>query len=117
VGGAPLAMESASVVAANGMADRLQAKESDLSLRRDAAAPPPPPPPPPAPAAAAAVTVSLRTNFSETAFWQPQLLTGPDGSATFEFTVPDSVTSWNVWAAAITRDLRAGAAQAQTRTV
>ena len=59
----------------------------------------------------------LRSDFCETAFWQPQLLTGPDGSATFEFTVPDSVTSWNVWVAAITRDLRAGSARAQTRSV
>ena len=28
----------------------------------------------------------LRSNFSETAFWQPQLLTGADGSASIEFT-------------------------------
>ena len=39
----------------------------------------------------------LRSNFAETAFWQPHLLTGADGSASIEFTVPDSVTSWNVW--------------------
>ncbi|MCK7482923.1 MAG: hypothetical protein M0C28_41770 [Candidatus Moduliflexus flocculans] len=32
----------------------------------------------------------LRTNFAETAFWQPHLLTGADGTATIEFTVPDS---------------------------
>jgi uncharacterized protein YfaS (alpha-2-macroglobulin family) len=77
-----------------------------VATKAEAKAPPPPP-----------SAVPLRTNFSETAFWQPQLLTGPDGTATFEFTVPDSVTSWNVWAAAVTRDLRAGAARAQTRTV
>jgi uncharacterized protein YfaS (alpha-2-macroglobulin family) len=109
-GGVPQAMEAASVVAGYGMADRLQAKETketDLSLRRDEAASPPPP----------AAAVPLRSNFSETAFWQPQLLTGPDGTASFEFTVPDSVTSWNVWAAAITRDLRAGAVRTQTRSV
>ena len=39
--------------------------------------------------------VELRSDFAETAFWQPHLLTGADGSASFEFTVPDSVTAWN----------------------
>ena len=33
----------------------------------------------------------------------PHLLTGADGSVTFEFKVPDSVTSWNVWVHAITQ--------------
>jgi uncharacterized protein YfaS (alpha-2-macroglobulin family) len=105
---APAAMEAVSVVS-QGMADRVlskEAKETDLSLSRNEAAPPPP-----------AAAVALRSDFRETAFWQPQLLTGPDGTATFEFTVPDSVTSWNVWASAITRDLRAGAVRAQTRSV
>ena len=41
--------------------------------------------------------VELRSDFSETAFWYPHLLTDADGSVTFEFKVPDSVTSWNVW--------------------
>ena len=36
------------------------------------------------------------------------LLTGPDGSVSFEFTTPDSVTEWNVWLHALTADLRAG---------
>jgi uncharacterized protein YfaS (alpha-2-macroglobulin family) len=60
---------------------------------------------------------ALRTNFSETAFWQPQLLTGPDGSASIEFTVPDSVTSWRVFVHAITKDLRAGSVDAEAKTV
>ena len=55
--------------------------------------------------AAAEPAPVLRTDFSETAFWKPQLLTGADGSAAIEFTVPDSVTSWNVWVHAVTRDL------------
>ncbi|MCM3874919.1 MAG: MG2 domain-containing protein [Thermoanaerobaculia bacterium] len=60
---------------------------------------------------------SLRSNFSETAFWQPQLLTGGDGSASIEFTVPDSVTSWRVFVHAVTKDLRGGSADAETKTV
>ncbi len=61
--------------------------------------------------------VSLRSNFSETAFWQPHLLTNADGSASIEFTVPDSVTSWKVFVHAITKDLRGGSAEAETKTV
>ncbi len=61
--------------------------------------------------------VSLRSNFSETAFWTPQLLTNADGSASIEFTVPDSVTSWKVYVHAITKDLRGGSVDAETKTV
>jgi uncharacterized protein YfaS (alpha-2-macroglobulin family) len=61
--------------------------------------------------------VELRTDFSETAFWEPHLLTEEDGSVTFEFTVPDSVTEWNVWTHAITRDLRSGRVQLEARSV
>ncbi len=58
-----------------------------------------------------------RSNFAETAFWQPHLLTGADGTATIEFTVPDSVTAWNVFVQAVTRDLRAGTVQKEVHTV
>ena len=59
----------------------------------------------------------LRTNFSETAFFKPHLLTGKDGSVSFEFEVPDSVTSWNLWAHAITRDLQSGSIRKETKSV
>jgi uncharacterized protein YfaS (alpha-2-macroglobulin family) len=58
-----------------------------------------------------------RSNFSETAFWIPQLLTDKDGSATLEFTVPDSVTAWSAWVHAVTRDLKGGSVQRTTRSV
>jgi len=58
----------------------------------------------------------LRQNFAETAFFQPQLLTGPDGSVAIEFTVPDSVTSWNLWVHALTDDLRAGSEKKELRS-
>ena len=67
--------------------------------------------------AGAAAPPQLRSNFAETAFWQPNLLTGADGTATIEFTVPDSVTSWNVWAHAVTADLRSGSTTKQTQSV
>lgn len=59
----------------------------------------------------------MRSNFAETAFWEPHLLTGADGTAAIEFTVPDSVTSWNVWVHAVTRDLKAGLLHAEARSV
>ncbi len=60
---------------------------------------------------------ALRSEFSETAFWEPHLLTGPDGTASLEFTVPDSVTAWTFWVRALTRDLRAGSLTKEVRTV
>lgn len=68
----------------------------------------------PAPEAPAA---EMRSDFAETAFWQPHLLTGRDGTASIEFTVPDSVTSWNVWVHAVTRDLRSGSLHKEARSV
>ncbi len=74
-------------------------------------------PPPDDGRAAAGAEPALRTNFSETAFWQPHLLTGPDGSATLSFSVPDSVTGWNLWVHAITRDLSSGSVKGELKTV
>lgn len=61
--------------------------------------------------------VELRSEFAETAFWEPHLLTNEDGTAAIEFTVPDSVTSWTFWAQAVTKDLRAGSMEKEVRTV
>ncbi|HVE86757.1 MAG TPA: alpha-2-macroglobulin family protein, partial [Myxococcales bacterium] len=69
-------------------------------------APPEPEPPPPA----------LRQNFAETAFFQPQLLTDSSGGVTIEFTVPDSITSWNLWVHAVTADLRGGSTRRELRS-
>jgi len=69
-----------------------------------------------APAAPPAGT-ELRSNFAETAFWEPRLLTDADGTATIEFTVPDSVTGWRVFVHGVTRDLAGGTLEAETKTV
>ena len=45
------------------------------------------------------------------------LLTGADGSASIELTVPDSVTSWNVWLHAVTKDLRGASLKRETKSV
>src|SRR5204863_181701 len=59
----------------------------------------------------------LRSDFAETAFFRPSLLTDADGTATIEFTAPDSVTAWNVWVHAITRDLAGGSLHEETHSV
>ncbi|WP_285055061.1 alpha-2-macroglobulin family protein [Pedobacter ginsengisoli] len=38
---------------------------------------------------------SLRSNFSDYAFWQPKLLTGQDGKARFKVKFPDDMTNWS----------------------
>jgi uncharacterized protein YfaS (alpha-2-macroglobulin family) len=118
---------------------------SSRATSLEAAGAPPPPPPPPSPVQApatggeeyvmekivltgansrdqaqqpsAAPQEPPRSNFAETAFWIPQLLTDKDGSATLEFTVPDSVTAWSAWVHAVTRDLKGGSVQRTTRSV
>lgn len=52
-----------------------------------------------------------RADFRETAFWIPSVRMNRDGSATIEFTVPDALTSWRLWAVALTRELNAGIAE------
>lgn len=61
--------------------------------------------------------IELRADFSETAFWHPHLRTDADGSVAFDFEVPDSVTSWNVWVHAITRDFQSGSVTREARSV
>ena len=59
----------------------------------------------------------LRSDFSETAFWKPHLVVDETGSVAFEFSVPDSVTEWNVWVHALTNDLRGGSLERRSRSV
>jgi uncharacterized protein YfaS (alpha-2-macroglobulin family) len=61
--------------------------------------------------------VELRSDFSETAFWEPHLLLSNDSSATVVFEVPDSVTDWNLWVHAVTTDLRGGSVTRQAASV
>jgi len=83
-------------------ADRAPAKEDEAKT---------------SPEAAAAEPAPLRSRFDETAFWQPHLLTGADGTAAIEFTVPDSVTGWRVFVHGVTRDLMGGSLEKETLTV
>ncbi|HEU4598019.1 MAG TPA: MG2 domain-containing protein [Pyrinomonadaceae bacterium] len=52
----------------------------------------------------------IRKIFKDTAFWQPALVTGPDGKATAKFELPDNLTTWRATARAVTSDTRVGVA-------
>ncbi len=64
----------------------------------------------------AAAPVQMRSNFAETAFFFPHLVTEADGSVTFSFEMPDSVTSWSVWVHAITKDLKGASEKREVKT-
>src|SRR5439155_6363630 len=52
----------------------------------------------------------IRKEFKDTAFWQPDVVTGADGKATIQFKLPDNLTTWRATARAITGDTRVGSA-------
>ena len=53
---------------------------------------------------------TIRREFKDTAFWQPDVVTGSDGKATVKFKLPDNLTTWRATARAITADTRVGSA-------
>ncbi|MBZ4412299.1 hypothetical protein K8640_29165 [Myxococcus sp. XM-1-1-1] len=124
-------MSFGGVASPSAAAPEMVRNESRVMREQDAPGAPPPPPPPAPPmeqkakaekpnpggGQAEAPSSGLRSNFAETAFWVPHLITGNDGSASLEFTVPDSVTAWNVWVHGLTRDLKGGSAQRTTRSI
>lgn len=52
------------------------------------------------------VIPNTRTNFSELAFFHPQLRTDSKGEATITFTIPESLTTWRFKSLAHTKDIR-----------
>ncbi len=62
---------------------------------------------------AALPTPSLRQDFRDTAFWLPEVRTDDQGQATVTFTLPDNLTTWDVWVRGLTADTRVGEAHAQ----
>jgi hypothetical protein len=53
---------------------------------------------------------SVRREFKDTAFWQPDVVTGADGRATVKFKLPDNLTTWRATAHAVTSDTSVGSA-------
>jgi hypothetical protein len=57
---------------------------------------------------------TIRREFKDTAFWQPDVVTGGDGRATVNFKLPDNLTTWRATARAVTADTRVGSAVQKT---
>ncbi|MGC2211076.1 MAG: alpha-2-macroglobulin family protein, partial [Candidatus Korobacteraceae bacterium] len=54
------------------------------------------------------VVPKVRKAFPDTAYWIPDVMTGPDGHATVQFNFPDALTLWRTTVRAITDDSQAG---------
>ncbi len=52
--------------------------------------------------------IAARTDFRETAFWQPALRTDKNGDVVLEFQLPEAVTRWQLLALAHDKQLRSG---------
>ncbi|MCM3870313.1 MAG: MG2 domain-containing protein [Pyrinomonadaceae bacterium] len=51
----------------------------------------------------------IRKNFKDTAFWQPDVITGSDGRASVKVRLPDNLTTWRATARGVTSDTKVGA--------
>src|SRR5262249_4973427 len=56
---------------------------------------------------------TIRKDFKDTAFWQPEAVTGPDGKATLSVPLPDNLTTWRATAKAVTADTKVGSSVAK----
>jgi uncharacterized protein YfaS (alpha-2-macroglobulin family) len=54
--------------------------------------------------------VKVRTNFNETAFFYPHLMTNEKGEIIIRFTIPEALTRWKMLGFAHTKDLKSGMA-------
>ena len=60
--------------------------------------------------------VQVRSDFRATVFWQPDIMTGNDGTATVKVVYPDSLTGWKATARAVSAGNQFGIAETTTRT-
>ena len=49
-----------------------------------------------------------RSNFSDTAYWNPHVRTGSDGIVKLSFTIPEDLTTWVVSAVGVTKETEVG---------
>jgi len=54
------------------------------------------------------VVPKVRKAFPDTAYWNPNVHTGPDGHARVQFNFPDALTTWRTTVRAMTNDSKAG---------
>jgi uncharacterized protein YfaS (alpha-2-macroglobulin family) len=60
--------------------------------------------------------MTIREEFPDTAYWEGQLQTGPDGEATVTLALPDNLTTWRMEARAVTLDTKVGQTQVDIMT-
>jgi uncharacterized protein YfaS (alpha-2-macroglobulin family)/TolA-binding protein len=65
---------------------------------------------------AGAADAPVRTNFADTAFWTPAVVTDGDGVATVTVTWPDNLTTWQATTRGWTAGAQVGQAQAEAVT-
>ena len=53
---------------------------------------------------------TIRKDFKDTTFWQPDIVTGADGKATVDVPLPDNLTTWRATVRGVTADTRVGSA-------
>ncbi len=58
---------------------------------------------------------SIRSNFSDEAYWQPNLVTNKKGKASFITTFPDDITSWKTFALAWGKNKSTGQVQSEVK--
>ena len=58
----------------------------------------------------------VRKDFSETGGWVSAVVTGADGRGTVKVTLPDSLTTWQIKARAVTKDTDVGEGEAKVET-
>jgi hypothetical protein len=63
-------------------------------------------------AIAAVPATVIRSNFQDTAYWTPSVVTDAHGHATVSFDWPDNLTTWRADGVAVTRDTDVGTAKA-----
>jgi len=107
-------------VAGNAMAE-------SISVTAQSAPAPVPPPPPSAMAPGVdydaafvaeppAIDVQVRADFRSTAFWKPDIVTGPNGTATVKVAFPDALTTWRATARAATAGSAFGMGSSTAKT-
>ncbi len=60
--------------------------------------------------------ISVRRDFSDSAFWNASVRTDKEGKAFVDFKVPDSLTNWQVVVTAVSKKMHVGQTKSQFRT-
>lgn len=59
---------------------------------------------------------SLRSDFKDYAYWEPNIITDKNGKASFKVKFPDNITAWKAYALGMDRKKRSGVGFAETRS-